>query len=97
MRTTIATAAIKLRVEDVDGSEDALLTHGHGFVVQSCLAPRPLQVSLAHVGLAALHEVRLDRRDVVQFLQLDAVVDDGSEEWIALRVVHRHVVLAGCP
>ena len=96
MGATVAVVVIELRVEDVDGGEHALFADRHGLVVQSRF-PRTLQIGLAHVGLAALHQVRLDGRNVVQLLQLDAVVDNGCEQWIALRVIHRHVVLSRCP
>lgn len=48
---------------------------------------------MARVSLA-LHQVALDGRNVVKLLKLDAIVDHGGQQRIALRMAHGHVVLA---
>lgn len=82
-------ARLQLRVQHVDRGQHALLPNRHGLIVEAHSA-HGLQRALAHV--VALHKVRLYRGDVVQLLQLDAVVLDGlGQEGVALRVCHRQV------
>ena len=81
----------QLAIHDVDGGEHALFPHGHRLVVYGTAAHSPyIKVTLAHV--VALHQIRLDRGDVIQLLELDAVVDGRcGQQRIALRMRHLQV------
>ena len=68
---------IKLSVQDVNRRKHALFPNRHGCIVKSCLIA--LQISLAQMSLT-LHQVGLDGWDVIQFLQLDAIIDHWTAE-----------------
>ena len=81
-------AAVTLRrlaIQNSDRCQHALLSNWHSLVVQATLGD--LQVALTHI--IALHQVGLDRWNVIELLKLDSIVDGwGLQERVALGVGH---------
>jgi len=82
----------QLRVHHVDGRQHALFAHRHSLIVKSWCVKGTLTDSVTH-----LHQVRLYRWNVVEFLQLDSVVNlRRLQKWVAFRMDHGNIVRQRC-